>query len=287
MPGRHKDPGSIAAEIKMMRMVHDGAFLVLEGVNDVRFWRTRRHYTCELVDGEGKLNVVGAVDRLDAEDIAGVLGIVDDDYDSLMGVSRTTRNLLATDVHDLECLLCRSPALDNVLAEFGIPWKIQEFEETAGVDVRSGLLDRTTVFGRLRWAARRHGLDIGFDAIHVRRFVDSDTWTVDGDELARVASSGGSPHDFDMLKRRIAELPFADPWRVAHGHDMIEILRIGLMRVLGTLPASKGTEDIARVLRAAISLQELQKTKLYADMRIWGKANAYPVLPTEEARVSV
>ena len=83
----HKDPSSIAAEIKMMRLIHGGAFLVVEGANDVRFWRTRRHDTCELVDGEGKCNVVAAVHRLDGEDISGVLGIVDDDFDSLLGIS--------------------------------------------------------------------------------------------------------------------------------------------------------------------------------------------------------
>ena len=188
MPGGHKDPGSIAAEIKMMRMVHDGAFLVVEGLNDLRFWRPRRHDTCELVDGEGKSNVVGAVHRLDAENIPGVLGIVDDDFDSLMGISLTSRNLVATDAHDLECLLCRSPALNKVLAEFGIAQKIQEFEEAAGIDVRGGLLERTMVFGRLRWAARCHDLDIDSGAIRVPRFIDIDTWTVDDDELTRAVS---------------------------------------------------------------------------------------------------
>ena len=92
-------------------------------------------------------------------------------------------------------------------------------------------------------------------------------------------SGGGSRHDCDDLKNSIDGLPFADPWRVAHGHDMIQILRIGLMRVLGTLPANKGADDIATVLRAAMSLEELQRTTLYADMRTWQRANAYLVLP--------
>ena len=74
MPRGHKDPSSIAAEIKMMRMVHGGAFLVVEGASDVRFWRTRRNDTCELVDGEGKRNVVAAIHRLDGENISGILG---------------------------------------------------------------------------------------------------------------------------------------------------------------------------------------------------------------------
>ena len=197
----------------------------------------------------------------------------------MVGITHTSSNLVATDAHDLECLLCRSSALERVLAEFGIAEKIQRFEEAAGVDVRTSLLERTTVFGRLRWAAKRHDLDIDVRTIRVPRFIDIDTWTVDSDELARAVSSGGSPHDCDELKHRIDGLPFADPWRVAHGHDMIQILRIGLMRVLGTLPANKGAEDIARVLRAAMSLEELRRTTLYADMITWQRANAYLILP--------
>ena len=275
----HRDPGSIAAEIKMIRMVHDGACLLVEGVSDVRFWGTRLHNNCELVDGEGKENVIGAVGRLDGEYFPGVLGIVDDDYDSLLGVVRTSGNLVATDAHDLECLLCRSGALESVLAEFGIGRRIQAFEEVARVDVRTGLLERAMVFGRVRWAAARYGLDIDLEALRVPRFVDTDTWGVDGAELLRVVSSGDSSCDYDALRRRIAGLPPADPWRVARGHDMIQILRIGLQRVLGKLPASEGPEDIARVLRAAMSLEELQRTALYTDMRTWESANGHLVFP--------
>ena len=278
MPGGHKDPGSITAEIKMTRMVHNGACLVVEGGDDVRFWGTRRHVTCELVDGEGKGNVVKAIHRLDAEDIHGVLGIVDDDYDSLMDINHGTRNLVVTDAHDLECLLCRSSALDQVLGEFGIAHKIREFT-AAGVDVRRGLLERTMVFGRLRWAAKRHDLDIDFGAIRVPRFMDINTWSVDNVQLIRAASKSGKHDDCEMLKHCIAELPVADPWRVARGHDMIQVLRIGLMRVLGTLPANKGTDDIARVLRAAVSLEELQRTTLFEDVRTWERVNTYLILP--------
>lgn len=60
---------------------------------------------------------------------------------------------------------------------------------------------------------------------------------------------------------------------------MIQILRIGLMHVLGTLPANKGVDDIARVLRAAMSLEDLQKTTLYAHIRTWERANPYLVFP--------
>ena len=43
----------------MTRMAHEGALLVVEGLDDWRFWEPRRHTACQTVDGEGKGNVVG------------------------------------------------------------------------------------------------------------------------------------------------------------------------------------------------------------------------------------
>lgn len=159
MPQGHKTGGTVAAEVKMSRMSHAGAFLLLEGKDDVRFWRPRRHGECELVNGEGKQNVVDGIGNLDAAGFRGALGAVDDDYDSIESV-----------------------------------------------------------------------------------------------EI-------GSPN------------------HVAHGHDLIEILRIGLMRVLGDLPASTGTAEIARVLRAAISKEELTATNFVGSIRSWEVRNRpYAVL---------
>ena len=68
----------------MTRTDHQGAILLVEGKDDLRFWQTWRHSDCDLIDGEGKPNVVGTIERLDSENFKGVLGIVDADYDHLM-----------------------------------------------------------------------------------------------------------------------------------------------------------------------------------------------------------
>ena len=262
----------------MTRTLHDGAFLVVEGKDDVRFWTRWRHKTCEIVNGEGKRNVTGVAKRLDVQCVNGVLGIVDDDYDSLMGLTLGSDNLVATDAHDLECLLCRSSALDAVLAEFGDSSKIGQFEGIEGVDVRAGLLERALVFGRLRWAALHFDLNVDLDALRVARFVNYETWDVDCGELIRVAARDDSS-DEELFRHRVAELAPTDPWRIARGHDMVELLRFGLMHVLGDIPASVGPRQISQVLRAAISPQELQSTTLWADVRKWESGNRdYAVL---------
>ena len=269
MPRGYKDPGAVAAEITMTRMVHDGAFLVVEGLDDSRFWEPRRHADCQMVDGEGKRNVVEGVGRLQSSGCEGVLGVVDDDYDSLLGMGARAENVVVTDTHDLECLLCRSRALHTVLVEYGSPRKIGQFEQESGVNVRAGLLERASVFGRVRWAAELYGLDIEREAIRVQRFVDRRTWGVDSEGLIRAVVREGSADDESVLVGRLEGLPEADGWRVVRGHDVLELLRIGLMHVLGSMKASVGTGQIARVLRAAMTREELQGTQLWADMRAW------------------
>ena len=79
--------------------------------------------------------------------------------------------------------------------------------------------------------------------------------------------------DVGVLRRHIADLPPADPWHVVHGHDMLEILRVGLRNVLGDLPAGVGVKEIARGLRLAMPPDDLQSTRLWRDMRHWERLN--------------
>lgn len=267
----HKTPDTLVTEITMHRMSHDGAFLIVEGNDDVRFWTSRHHTNCELVNGEGKRNVVGGIQRLDVASFAGVLGIVDSDYDPLNGMDVESENLLTTDAHDLECLLCRSSALDRVLAEHGSRAKIEKFENETGADVRTGLLERTLVFGRLRWAAVRCHPVIGLKGFNVPKFVDESTWSVASEKS--ICNTFPREHALTLM-RRINDLPEADPWYIVRGHDMLEILRIGLRHVLGEMPANTRVKDIiGSSLRLAMSQEDLQETRLWADMRTWEATN--------------
>ena len=249
----------------MERQANDCSFLIVEGSEDIRFWEPRKHSACVMVDGEGKPNVVAAVQRLDGN-VGGVLGIVDEDYDRLIGASLGSSNLVAVSPHDLECfLLCHTSALDSVLAEFGVRTKIASFEARESTDVRTALLHRASHFGELRWA-QACGLDIRSEEIRIPRFLDARTWEVDRQGLIRAAAAGLE----DELERCIGRLPKVQPWRLVRGHDVLEVLRIGLRNVLGDLPSSDGVSGIARVLRAA---GRLEGTTLLEEIRRWEGAN--------------
>ena len=278
MPHGYKDAGTLAVEISMSRMVHAGAFLLVEGVDDVRFWRIYKHDNCEIVDGEGKQNVIGAVKRLNDEPLDGVLGVVDDDFDSLLGVEDCIENLVAVDAHDLECLLCRSGALERVLALCGNEAKIRRFEISEGRSVRTALLNKAMQFGKLRWAITRDRLDVEAKIIKVNRFVSRDTWNVESERLVREVARGDENVKRD-LEDRVAELPGVEPWRVVRGHDVLDLLRIGLMQVLGEMNTNTSRAELFRLLCAAVTIEELQCTQMWKEICEWKAENQmYPVL---------
>lgn len=281
-PAWAKDPGVIENEVVMHRQVHAGSFLIVEGPDDMRFWR--RWITgstlCELVVGCGKPNVEGAIVRLDSRGFLGALGVVDADFDLLQGRAFPSANLLATETHDLETLLLRSAALDGLLAEHGDTEKIRDFERTEGRSVRDALLARGLSFGRLRWLARRDDWPGSCESFRPsQRFVDEKTWQVDEATLLGAAVTAGLATSLQDLNGAITNLPLADPWSVCHGHDLVELLRLGLRSALGSPKRSLGCEDIASSLRLACERVHLERTDLYRAIRDWEQVNApYRVL---------
>jgi hypothetical protein len=278
-----REPGQIEAEVLMHRQVHPGSFLIIEGPEDYRFWERRvaRSPSCELVIGGGKSAVEEAVIRLDRRRFDGALGIVDDDLDRLFGRKLPSNNLLATDAHDLECLLLRSPALDGVLAEYADSARIQRFERSEGTTLRSALLARGLPFGRLRWLARRVAWTGAFDALRPSpRFIEERTWRVDQEALYDAAVAVGLCSSRAVLLDALAALPDSDPWSVCQGHDLIEILKFGLRRVLGDLKSSKGAADIAALLRQSFDQRDFEQSGLGPAIHCWEETNPpYLVLP--------
>ncbi len=275
----YKDAGVVASEVIMTRQLHSGSFLIVEGEDDYKFWSPRvASGVCELVVGNGKPNVEGALVRLDQSRFQGALGIVDDDFDSVQGRSRSSPNLVSTDGHDLECMLLRSPALERLLAEYGGAKKIRKFETIHGCTVRDALVERGLEFGRLRWLALRGGWPYPFGDRGLDRFLDEATWQVRRDDLHAEVVRTGVFVSIEALRVTLAVLPVVDPWSICQGHDLIGILRIGLRKMLGDLKPTKGVNDIAAMLRSAFDDQQIHGSHLGAAIRCWESANGYQVL---------
>ena len=184
----------IAAEIVERRSVHSGSFLLVEGSSDVKFWHEHvSRPNCLIRSAGGKPGVRIALKRLDSIGFTGILGLVDDDCDSLENRQFPSPNLVATDARDLECLLLRSPLLEKLVFELGDAEKIAVFEKQYGLTTREKLLANGLVFGRLRWLSKRMDWQLfdgsGPDELKPEAFMDRDKWNVDVERLMQKTAS--------------------------------------------------------------------------------------------------
>lgn len=275
-----KTPDIILAEIIMQRQVFKGSFLLVEGVDDRKFWSV---YTvkdeCELVDCGGKNNLVPAIEKIDKKKLLGVLGIADDDFDYLENTRVQSKNLLYTEQHDLECLLFQANSLEKILAEYGELKRIKQFESTHGCTVQDALLAYGLIWGRLRWLCKRNHKAIKFERFKPANYFDETTWQLDKDELYKnFIAQYQADLTLAELETELAKLPTADPWNICQGHDLISILVIGLKQVLGS-NKKIGVDHIAAILRQGFEVETLCNTQLANDIIKWENNNTpYQIL---------
>lgn len=274
-----RNVGDVVAEILMTRSAFSGTLLVVEGGSDIAFWKTRvgSRAECQFVLAGGKPIVVGAVVRCDEVGCHGVVGIVDDDYDSMVGVPSVSVNIIRTECCDLEAVLLRSPALGAVLAEVGDGRKIFDLKQREGCAVLDSVVSRSAPFGRLRLLSRRHGWNLSFDNLNPYRFIDQHTWAVDLDALNATAAreAGVSLEDVQAHLNDVLDL---NAGRVVHGKDSLKILAIGLKAKLGD--QQHPIDRLASMLRMAFTRSMLEACEIYANIRDWERRNSpFQVLP--------
>lgn len=261
--------GDVAAEIELSRMNWKGAFLVVEGPTDFRFWNARKNGSCDIVITQGRLQVIGAIGLLNARHFRGALGVVDCDDDGLEQAD-DLQNVVRTEPRDLEGLLLRSSALEKTLSEYGNAAKIAAFLATEGGTIRDALLSRALLFGKCRWLNQRTA-SVCLKKLKPQRFCNIATWTYDTSAIKDEAVNLGVATNRDELEGRLAELPPADPWHVCVGHDLVDILVGGLLSTLGDGFAKNPL--VEAMLRAAFEHAEFQATELHARVIAWQAAN--------------
>ncbi|MEB3282448.1 MAG: DUF4435 domain-containing protein [Lyngbya sp.] len=268
-----------------MRTQFQGSFLIVEGDADKRFYKNLvDQEKCQINIALGKSNVIRVLDILESDKFLGVLAIIDADFDKLEGNLPTQENLLLTDNHDLEIMLLQSPALEKVLGEFGSEEKIQKLNQ----DIRSILLAGGVYIGYLRWISLKESLNLKFEGLSFSRFIDKKTLAIDKIKLIVAVKNNSQKFQIDEReieqKMESLERDNHDAWCVCCGHDLIEILSIGLCKFLGSNNSKDVEADqIEKILRLAYESSYFRNTKLYSLIQQWESFNTpFVILHREE-----
>ncbi|WP_341732813.1 DUF4435 domain-containing protein [Microcoleus sp. EPA2] len=274
----HINPSYIANQIRLLRnqpKFTEHSFLIAEGDTDARVWKNLVDSTkCRVEIAHNKNNAVKVLNILERDNFAGVLGVVDADFDILEGTVPLSPNLLFTDTHDLETMLLKSPALEKVLLEHGSEDKIKGF----GKDVRQTLLESARIIGYLRWASLKFDYCLRFEDLAFNKFINKETLALNESDLMKAVKNNSQQPGLNEteVKTKMDSLKTNahDMWYICCGHDMIAILSIALCKALGSCNSKQVESNVLeKDLRLAYESGHFRLTKLYVSIQRWEQTN--------------
>ena len=269
----------IANNIRMIRSSHNGVILIVEGHTDVRVYeRLINNTQCMFIPAHGKETAINVLTKLEIDKFKGILTIVDADFWRLDGIKPDSMNLLLTDTHDLETTMLSSNALDKVISEFGSIPKIKKHVDS----IPDRLLNCALPIGLFRWLSSptKENWGLKFKNMEFDCFLDDEKLKVDINNLIKEVKTNSD--DFSLsdkdIKLKIDSLIETkinhDPWQVCSGHDMIQILAIGLENIFGNHRSKNIDMDkVDGILRLSYEFSHFNETHLHDAIKDWERDN--------------
>ncbi|MCG3256447.1 MAG: DUF4435 domain-containing protein [Candidatus Heimdallarchaeota archaeon] len=280
-PVMNSSPTILANKIMMLRTSFKGSFLIVEGDTDYRLFEKFIDTTsCNLEYIKGKDNVIETIKILEIRGFNGALAIVDADLEYLLGFKYKSLNLLRTDTCDIESLMLKSPALEKILTEKTDRSKLIKF--LGRRNLRDILVNSAKYVGFIRYLSIKNSWFLKLSGLRFYKFINKKTLEIQKKNLVNMIISNSQNVKISVSQIQSetikVEKQLLDPWLVCNGHDLIEILLIGYLRVFGKhiFRVKKNVfyqklekDDLAAYLRLAFEIQYFKQTKLFKEIRKW------------------
>ena len=269
----------VAAQIRLTRQLHKGSFLIVEGDTDARVFGRFVSPDCHIEVGFGKANVIDALDRLEDEGFQGAVGVIDADFDRILGVRYDVENLCVTDLHDFDLTIFLSQALDRYIAEYADPDLLKRHFNSDVNSLRVRLLQASCPIGYCRYVSAQFdlmlyfrdvrydqyldeaSLHVDFAALHVELIRRSDTRCTVDSLAAHCRGEAGRGHDVGQL---------------ANGHDVATVLGVAMRSLIGNKKYQQTwSREVEGALRLAFDWDCFKATKLHDCLRAWEKSNPH------------
>ncbi|MYN04389.1 hypothetical protein GTP41_20050 [Pseudoduganella sp. DS3] len=270
-----KTAGVVISEMKMLRANgQSGAFALVEGPDDLRFWKMHLKVPREcIVVADGVINLRGCMQALPVDLLGSVVAIADKDYENFLNPSPFA-SCVDTFFYDegfLETFIINTVALRKILRLHADDVRLERFLAShPGVTIYSHLRRIAAVFGRLRVLNSRMGLGACFSKTFTPyRYVCSRSWILDEPRLLTDFSTAVG-WTAQQLQSAMQALPKGSSVQLSHGHDIIKILVIGLKAPIGS--ASVGEDSISKELAIAFEGAALKHKRLYQNLNLWAGA---------------
>ena len=275
---------TVSNDVRMRRATFKGAFLLVEGRSDQKLYvKFTDASQTQVVVCRTKDDAVAAILALNADNFAGVLAIVDADFDRIEGRIPTSENLFCTDQHDAEVMMVASDrAINALMAEFSSPEKLVRWRTENQTTPVSHLLGIGSKMGALLLYSLRSdaALDFGSfkNGLKLTEFVNERNLEFNfRNFIQHVLNRSGRPHApldpiLDGVMAILAE--GHHPTELCRGHDLADLIGFSLRSAIGSCQQTEvAGHTLEGYLRVAYSPECFGVTNLWADVISWQESH--------------
>lgn len=263
----------VANTVMMLRSGFHGTVVLLEGKTDDRLYGKflDRDKTTTVV-AQSKSNVCKTLSELMNRGDSKVIGIVDTDVDAANGTKRDPP-LFYTDGRDLEVMLFFSDALDSLLSEYADRESLRRFTDSHGT-LRDTVCEGCYYLGLLMLVSQENTFGLNFKDIDFEKFIDKRSLRCDVRKMIDIILSNSHT---DATAEKLMTLlnskeRYPYDW-ICRGHDVVEVLAIGLRNIFGIYNAKTITGNVVSGgLRMSFSADDMKSTNLYSATFEWASS---------------
>ncbi|PEF47021.1 hypothetical protein CON22_09260 [Bacillus cereus] len=275
----YMSPGRKVSEFQLKRNFHPTKSIVfVEGKSDEEFFQKIFSVkSCRFIQCEGKDNVKDVVRSLNGRKQKGFLGVVDKDFDKILGRELCIDNLFYTDTHDVETMIVASSfSLENAIRIYFDLDKYEAFLNRVNKSLNEIVFECVKYIGILRLISADENINLNFQELEYELFLD-DSLNVDLSQLCEHViqkSEAGVDKDW-LLDKLISHVEEQyDIFHLACGHDFAGIIVYSLQTIFGS---QKGIalkqSKLEELFRVTYNAEEFKETQLYIRFREWEEEN--------------
>jgi len=257
---------------------------VLEGDTDIRLFRSLMDEHCVKIESAiGKNNVGTIVCDLARESdcLHRIFGICDADFSRIIGDAIPCEQVFLTDAHDVEIMMLASPAVNNLIAEYGI-------NEEAAAILRERLVNNSMEIafevGVFRYINHLYDLNINFKGLYIDLYLSINGVDINIDRekfsAALIARSpnikNGTDTDYLLEKHNKHISDSNDRMQMCNGHDVTKIISYVLSQRALSNDIQMNQERVERSLRLSYGINYFKSTALYRELASWRDKNMAP-----------
>ncbi len=278
----HMTGDDLYAEILMLRTVTEKTFLLLEGESDCNALDPHiRATSCETMPGYSKSAVLRAIEIVDSQGVAGVVGLVDRDWVGFCLPPYSTPNCFLTDRYDLDATIFFAGDLaQRLLTAHGEKTERKAYLSACGSpDVGDIAAAIVLPVGVLRLISCREVYGLKLRDFPVSETMSRDCTTVDAAAVVDIAyrRSDAVPavSKAELLNAVNAEIALIEEAKdYCSGHDVARAMSSIIFRRLNVAISYSAVE---RAMRAMLNETELKLLRFYGDLKNWGDSRGLTI----------